>query len=92
LAFYKFLAEHWIHLHTTNPIESAFATVRPRTKITKGPARGPPGSRWRSSSSSPAQTRWLAVIAKLLVALVRAGATFTELVERPGEGNDRAIA
>ncbi|WP_410585377.1 hypothetical protein [Amycolatopsis sp. lyj-108] len=34
------------HLHTTNPIESTFATVRHRTKVTKGPARGP-DSPWR---------------------------------------------
>jgi putative transposase len=37
LEFYKYPAEHWIHLRTTNPIESTFATVRLRTKVTKGP-------------------------------------------------------
>ena len=36
LAFYDFPAEHWIHLRTTNPIESTFATVRLRTERTKG--------------------------------------------------------
>jgi len=36
LAFYDFPAEHWIHVRTTNPIESTFATVRLRTKKTKG--------------------------------------------------------
>ena len=36
LTFYDFPAEHWIHLRTTNPIESTFATVRLRTKKTKG--------------------------------------------------------
>lgn len=35
-AFYDFPAEHWIHLRTTNPIESTFATVRLRTARTKG--------------------------------------------------------
>ena len=35
LAFYDFPAEHWIHIRTTNPIESAFATVRLRTKKSK---------------------------------------------------------
>ena len=29
--------EHWIHLRTTNPIESTFATVRLRQRVTKGP-------------------------------------------------------
>ena len=36
LAFYDFPAEHWKHLRTTNPIESAFATVRHRTIRSKG--------------------------------------------------------
>jgi len=36
LAFYDFPAEHWIHLRTTNPIESTFATVRLRQRRTKG--------------------------------------------------------
>ena len=34
--FYDFPAEHWIHIRTTNPIESTFATVRLRTEKTKG--------------------------------------------------------
>ena len=49
LAFYDYPAEHRIHLRTTNPIESTFATVRLRQRVTKGPAHAPPGSRWRSS-------------------------------------------
>jgi len=49
LAFYDFPAEHWVHLRTTNPIESTFATVRHRTKVTKGPGSKPPASRWPSS-------------------------------------------
>ena len=36
LAFYDFPAEHWMHLRTTNPIESTFATVRLRHRRTKG--------------------------------------------------------
>lgn len=36
LAFYDFPAEHWVHLRTTNPIESLFSTIRLRTKRTKG--------------------------------------------------------
>jgi transposase-like protein len=35
-ALYDWPAEHWIHLRTTNPIESVFATVRHRTVRTKG--------------------------------------------------------
>ena len=36
LAFYDFPAAHWIHLRTTNPIESTFATVRLRTVKSRG--------------------------------------------------------
>ena len=36
LAFFDFPAEHWVHLRTSNPIESVFATVRHRTVRTKG--------------------------------------------------------
>ncbi|MGQ0658453.1 MAG: IS256 family transposase [Chromatiales bacterium] len=36
LTFYDFAAEHWVHLRTTNPIESTFATVRHRTDRSKG--------------------------------------------------------
>ncbi|WP_028154366.1 transposase, partial [Bradyrhizobium japonicum] len=36
LAFFDFPAEHWIHLRSSNPIESVFATVRHRTVRTKG--------------------------------------------------------
>lgn len=35
LAFYDFPAEHWVHIRTTNPIESSFATIRHRTSRTK---------------------------------------------------------
>lgn len=36
MTFYDFPAEHWLHLRTTNPIESTFATVRLRTAKTRG--------------------------------------------------------
>ena len=36
LAYYDFPQEHWVHLRTTNPIESTFSTVRLRTKATRG--------------------------------------------------------
>jgi putative transposase len=36
MAFYDFPAEHWVHLRTSNVIESTFATIRHRTKRVKG--------------------------------------------------------
>lgn len=50
LEFYNYPAEHWVHtLRTTNPIESTFATLRHRTKVTRGRARASPAWRWCSS-------------------------------------------
>jgi transposase-like protein len=87
LAFYDYPAEHWVHLRTTNPIESTFATVRHRTKVTKGPGSRAAGLAMAFKLIESAQGRWRMVNAPHLVALVRAGATFIEgkLVERPGE-------
>ncbi len=36
VTFFRYPASHWVHLRTTNPIESSFATVKLRTKVTKG--------------------------------------------------------
>jgi transposase-like protein len=87
LEFYKYPAEHWIHLRTTNPIESTFATVRLRTNVTKGPGSRSAGLPMAYKLIEAAQTRWRAVNAPHLVALVRAGATFLKgkLLERPTE-------
>ena len=85
LAFYDYPAEHWVHLRTTNPIESTFATVRHRTKVTKGPGSKAAGLAMAYKLIESAQARWRAVNAPHLVALVRAGARFEtgKLVERP---------
>jgi transposase-like protein len=86
LAFYDYPAEHWVHLRTTNPIESTFATVRHRTKVTKGPGSRAAGLAMAFKLIESAQDHWRMVNAPHLVALVRAGATFIngKLVERPG--------
>ena len=85
LEFYKYPAEHWIHLRTTNPIESTFATVRLRTKVTKGSGSRAAGIAMAYKLIDAAQARWRAVNAPHLVALVRAGAVFHKgkLLERP---------
>jgi putative transposase len=87
LAFYDYPAEHWIHLKTTNPIESTFSTVRLRTRVTKGPGSRTAGLAMAFKLLQAAQDRWRAVNGPHLVALVRAGATFHkgQLVERPNE-------
>ena len=95
LAFYDFPAEHWIHLRTTNPIESTFATVRLRQRVTEGPGSRAAGVAMAFKLIESPQARWRAVNTPHLVALVRADATFTngKLIERPAElGRDQQVA
>ncbi len=95
LAFYDYPAEHWIHLRTTNPIESTFASVRLRQRITKGPGSRAAGIAMAFKLIESAQARWRVVTGPHLVALVRAGARFEKgkLVERPDEfGGDQQVA
>jgi transposase-like protein len=84
LTFFDFPVEHWIHLKTTNPIESTFATVRLRTKVTKGPGSKAAGLAMAFKLIEAAQDRWRAVNAPHLVALVRAGVRFEKgvMIER----------
>jgi putative transposase len=90
LEFYDYPAEHWIHRRTTNPIESTFATVRLRTKVTKGAGSRAAGLAMVFKLVESAQARWRAVNGAHLVPLVRAGARFERgvLVER----HDQAAA
>ena len=86
LEFYKYPAEHWIHLRTTNPIESQPSPpcgCGPRSP--RAPVPAPPGIAMAYKLIDAAQARWRAVNAPHLVALVRAGAVFHKgkLLERP---------
>ena len=85
LEFSDFPAEHWIHLRTTNPVESTFATVRLRTKVTRGAGSRAAALAMVFKLVESAQARWRAVNGAHLVPLVRAGARFErgQLVERP---------
>jgi putative transposase len=82
LAFYDFPAEHWIHLRTTNPIESTFATVRLRTDKTKGS-----GSRIACLTmvfklALSAQKKWRALNGAKLLADVIDGVVFEDGVRK----------
>jgi transposase-like protein len=84
LAHFDFPADHWVHLRTTNAIESTFATVRLRTKKTKGAGSRSAGLAMAYKLLEAAQARWRCVNAPHLVALVRAGAIFVDgmIIER----------
>ena len=78
LAFYDYPAEHWVHLRTTNPIESTFSTVRLRTRVTRGAGSRQAALAMAYKLLDAAQARWHKISAPELVPLVRAGATFID--------------
>jgi putative transposase len=78
LGFYDFPAEHWVHLRTTNPIESTFSTVRLRTRVTRGAGSRKAALAMAFKLLDAAQARWHKIAAPELVPLVRAGATFID--------------
>jgi putative transposase len=92
LCFFDFPAEHWVHLKTSNPIESTFSSVRLRTRVTKGPGSKAAGLAMAFKLLEAAQDRWRAVNGPHLVALVRAGARFDKgvMIQRPDEDGEVA--
>ena len=87
--FYDFPADHWVHIRSTNPIESTFATVRLRTEKTKGC-----GSRLATLTmvfklSFEAQKTWKKIKGYELIPKVLDGVTFVD-GEIPGEGEQVA--
>ncbi len=78
LTFYDFPAAHWVHLRTTNPIESTFATVRARTRVTKGAGARRRGLVMAYKLLDAAQDRWRKVNSPELVAQVQAGIEFKD--------------
>ena len=81
LTFYDFPAAHWIHLRTTNPIESTFATVRARTKVTKGAGSRRRGLVMAYKLLDAAEDRWRKVNSPELVAVVRTGIEFKDGIQ-----------
>ena len=80
-AFYDFPAEHWRHLRTSNAIESSFATVKLRTRVTKGAGSKKAALAMAYKLLDAAQERWRRFNGHELVADVLAGATFKDGVK-----------
>ncbi len=78
LSFFDFPAEHWQHLRTTNAVESTFATVKLRQRVTKGAGSRTKALLMAFKLLDMAQKRWRRVNAPHLVALVREGVPFTD--------------
>jgi putative transposase len=78
LAFFAFPADHWKHLRTTNPIESTFATVRLRSRVTKGAGTRAAGLTMTYKLLRAAEATWRRLDAQELIPLVRAGIRFVD--------------
>jgi transposase-like protein len=78
LAFFDYPAEHWKHLRTTNPIESTFATVKLRTRVTQGAGSRRAGLAMTFKLLKVAEKTWRRIDGQELVPLVRAGVRFVD--------------
>ncbi len=93
LTFFDFPAEHWKHLRTSNVIESPFATVRLRQRVTKGAGSRTKGLLMAYKLLDMAQARWRRLDGAQLLPLVREGVSFVDGVQRPNKrGKPRARA
>jgi len=78
LTHFDFPAAHWKHIRTTNPIESTFATVKLRTRVTKGAGSRAAGLTMAFKLLQAAQNTWRRLDAHDLLPLIRAGVGFTD--------------
>ena len=94
LTFFDLPAEHWKHLRTSNIVESPFATVRLRQRVTKGPGSRNKGLTMAFKLLDMSQKRWRRLNGHHLLPLVRAGATFRDgvRVERETKEQEEKIA
>ena len=94
LTFFEFPAEHWLHIRTSNPVESAFATVRLRQRITKGAGSRQRGLTMAFKLLEMAQLRWRRLNGAELLPLVRAGVPFKDgvRVERADQEEVEPVA
>ena len=84
LVFYDFPAEHWMHLRTTNVIESVFATVRLRTEKTKGSGTRVACLTMVFKLMQSASRRWRALNGSGLLSEVIKGTVFVDGIRREG--------
>jgi transposase-like protein len=78
LTFYDFPAEHWKHLRTTNPIESAFATIRLRHRRTKGNGTRKTSLAMMFKLAQAAQKRWRRLNGQEQLAFLLQGRAFVD--------------
>jgi transposase-like protein len=89
LTLFDFPAEHWKHLRTSNVIESPFATVRLRQRVTKGAGNRTKALTMAFKLLEMAQQRWRRLDGAKLLPLVRAGVQFVDGVQIEREDEDK---
>ena len=92
LTFFDFPAAHWKHLRTSNVIESPFATVRLRQRVTKGAGSRTKGLLMAYKLLAMAQARWRRLNGAHLLPLVRAGIGFLDGVQQGKANRTKAKA
>ncbi len=86
---FDFPAEHWIHLRTTNPVESPFSTVRLRQRVTKGAGSRTKGLVMAYKLLVMSEQRWRKLNAHHLLPLVRAKVKFVDGVRQHSHDGER---
>jgi len=92
LTFFSFPAPHWRHLRTTNVIESSFATVRLRQRVTKGAGKSARGLMMAFKLLDMAQARWRKINGAAALPLVRTDAVFEDGIQINNDDHQRGIA
>jgi len=87
-AFYDFPAEHWRHLRTSNAIKSSFATVKLRTRVTKGAGSKKAALAMAYKLLDAAQERWRRFNGHELVTDVLAGVKFKDGIRVTDDDNE----
>lgn len=81
LTRFDFPAEHWLHVRTSHPLESPFATVRLRQRVTKGAGTRTKDLTMAFKLLEMAEERWRRLNGAHLLPLVRAGGRFVDGVQ-----------
>ncbi|OGT19039.1 MAG: transposase [Gammaproteobacteria bacterium RBG_16_57_12] len=92
LAFYDFPAEHWVHIRTTNPIESTFATIRHRTDRAKGCVSRDTMLTMIYKLGMCAEKRWRRIRGFDYLAKVIAGVKFKDGIEVTEQSDSSRVA
>lgn len=90
--FYEFPAEHWSHIRSTNPIESTFATVRHRTRRSKGSSNRTSTLTMVFKLGLAAQKKWRRINAPTILGKIISGVRFVDGVEATGQELQQKMA